>query len=144
MFPARRVYALEYIRQALKADQLHFVPAKKGYILRLPTHISPFVVNSRHALPIVKKLLQGMDLRQGQAWAYDPREIISNRRKRNRSAPYVHEPRPFIEWKANMEIWPLISQMEIDLSTTGEEEYINKGQEEEVGPSGAGSPAHKK
>ena len=85
-----------------------------------------------------------MDLRQGKTWAYDPQEIISNRRKRNRSAPYVHEPRPFIEWKANMETWPLISQMEIDSSTRGEEEGINKGQEEEVGPSGAGSPARKK
>ena len=45
VFPTRRFYALEYIRQALKADQLHFVPTKKGYILRLPTHISPFSVN---------------------------------------------------------------------------------------------------
>ena len=43
-----------------------------------------------------------------------------------------------------MEIWPLILQMEIDSSTTGEEKYINKGQEEEVGTSGAGSPTRKK
>ena len=49
-----------------------------------------------------------------------------------------------MEWKANMEIWPLVSQMETDSSATGEEEGINKGQEEEVGPSGIGSPSHKK
>lgn len=140
----RRVYALEYIWQTLKADQLHFVPAKKGYILRLPTTIAPFVVNSRLALPIVEKMFQGLDLRLGKGWAYDPREIISNKIKRNKSAPYMHEPRPFMEWRANIEIWPLISQMETDSSATGEEEDVNKGTGgEEEGTSGAVSP-HKK
>ena len=43
-----------------------------------------------------------------------------------------------------MEIWPLVSQMETDSSSIGEEEGINKGQEEEVGPSGTGSPSRKK
>ena len=72
VFPVRRVYALEYIWQALKADQLHFFPAKKGCILRLPIEIGPFAVNSRHALPIVEKMLQDMGLRLGKSWAYDP------------------------------------------------------------------------
>ena len=103
-------------------------------------------MKSRHTLQIVEKLLQGMDLRQGKTWPYDPWEIISNKRKRNKSTPYAHESRPFIEWRDNLETWPLISQMEIDSSTTGEGEDINRGQEEEeeVGPSGVGSPLRKK
>ena len=48
----------------MKVDQLHFLPTKKGFILKLPTTIDPFIVNSRHALPIVENLLKGMDLRQ--------------------------------------------------------------------------------
>ena len=69
-----------------------------------------------------------MDFRQGKAWPYDPRGIISNRRRRNKSTPYAHETRPFIEWRDNLETWPLLSQMEIDSSATGEEEEdVNKG-----------------
>ena len=34
--------------------------------------------------------------------------------------------------------------METDSSATGEGDDVNKGQEEEVGPSGAGSPLRKK
>ena len=66
LFPAMRIFSLEYICQTMKADQFHFVPAKKGYILKLPATISPFTVNSRHALSIVEMLLQGMDLVLGK------------------------------------------------------------------------------
>ena len=89
-------------------------------MLKLPTTIGPFVVNSRHALPVVEKLLQDMDLRQGKAWPYDSKGIISNRRKRNKSTPYMHEMMPFIEWQANLENWPFLSQMETDSFATGE------------------------
>ena len=57
VFPVRQFYALEYIQQALKADHLHFISAKKGYILRLPIEIGPFVVNSRHAFSIAEKMM---------------------------------------------------------------------------------------
>ena len=57
LFPAMWAFALEYICQTMKADQFHFVPAKKGYILKLPTTIGPFTVNSRHTLSIVETLL---------------------------------------------------------------------------------------
>ena len=144
VFPARWVYALEYIWQTLKFDQLHFVPAKKGFILKLPITIGLFIVNSIHTLPIIEKLLQGMDLRQGNTWPYDPREIISNRRRRDKSTPYAHESRPFIEWRANLETWPLISQMETDSSATRERGEANRGQEEEVGSSGTSFPLRKK
>ena len=56
----------------------------------------------------------------------------------------MHEPRPFMEWRANLEIWPLVSQMETDSSATGEEENVNKDTGgEEAGTSGA-VPPHKK
>ena len=56
----------------------------------------------------------------------------------------MHEPRPFMEWRANLEIWPLVSQMETDSYATGEEEDVNKGTgREEAGTSGA-VPPHKK
>ena len=115
-----RIFALEYLRQTLKVDQLHFTPVKKGFILKLPTTIGPFIVNSRHALPIVETLLKGMDLRQGKAWPYDPKGIISNKRRKMKSTAYAHKSKHFIEWRANLDTWPLLSQMETDSSATGE------------------------
>ena len=66
LFPTMWVFTLEYIHQTMKADQFHFVPTRKGYVLKLPTTISPFTVNSRHTLSIGEMLLQGMDLVLGK------------------------------------------------------------------------------
>ena len=46
-----------------------------------------------------------------------------------------------MEWRANLEIWPLFSQMETDSSATGEEEDVNRGiGGEEAGTSGVVPP----
>ena len=70
-----------------------------------------------------------MDLRQGKAWPYDPKGIISNKRKKIKSTAYAHEIRPFIEWRANIDTWPLLSQMETNSSATGEKGDIASTQE---------------
>lgn len=99
---------------------------------------------------MVENLLQDMDLRQGKAWPYDPKGIISNRRKKNKSTPYMHETRPFIEWRANLENWPFLSQMETDSSATREKEdtastrEAGKEQVEEAGASGEDAPHFKR
>ena len=117
LFPDMQVFAFEYICQTLKADQFHFFPTKKGYVLKLPTTISPFTIKSRHTLSTVENLLQGMDLVEGKAWPYDLKGILSNRKRKIKSTAYVHETRPFIEWRANLDTWPLASQMEVESST---------------------------
>jgi len=45
MFMPTRIFSLGFIRHSLNLDQIHFVPAKKGYIFKLPRILSPFVVN---------------------------------------------------------------------------------------------------
>ena len=117
VFPAMRVFALEFIRKTLKADQIHFVPPKKGYILKLPTLVGPFTINSRHVLSTMEKLLQEMDLLQGKVWPYNPKGVLSNRKRKIKSTTYVHETRPFIEWRANLDTWNLDAQMEVESST---------------------------
>lgn len=142
VFPAMRIFALEFIRQTLKADQIHFVPTKKEYILKLPTSVGPFTVNLRHALSTMEMLLQGMDLLQGKVWPYDPKGILSNRKRKIKLIAYVHETRPFIEWRANLDTWPLDAQMETESSAakgrgdTASAEIERKGQEDEASASG--------
>ena len=53
-----------------------------------------------------------MDLVLGKVWPYDPKGILSNRKRNIRSTTCVHDTRPFIEWRANLDTWPLASQME--------------------------------
>ena len=62
----------------------------------------------------------------------------------------MHETRPFIEWRANLENWPLLSQMDIDSSAKGEKtdaastREAGKEQVEEAGASGVCSPPFKR
>ena len=54
----------------------------------------------------------------GKVWPYDPKGILSNRKRNIRSTAYFHETMPFIEWRANLDTWPLASQMEAESSAT--------------------------
>ena len=63
--------------------------------------MGPFIVNNRQAIGEVKKALEDMNLQLGEKWAYYPHHIISNKRVENSYAPYVHEPRPYVEKLAN-------------------------------------------
>ena len=87
-------------------------------------------------------LLQGMDLIQGKSWPYDPKGILSNRKRKIKSTAYVHETRPFIEWRANLDTWPLDSQMEAESSVaegrgdTASAGTKRKGHKDEAGASG--------
>ena len=42
-----RIFSLEYIRQMIDADEVHFVSAKKKSQFRIKSHIIPFICNSR-------------------------------------------------------------------------------------------------
>lgn len=44
-----RIFALEYVRQRLNADEIHFVVAKKKSQFELKAHAGPFICNTRVA-----------------------------------------------------------------------------------------------
>lgn len=96
-----RIFSLEFIRQNLNVDQVHFVPMKKGYLFKFPKAVGPFIVNTRQDTQEVEKLLNDMCLLQVVEWAYDPHQIISKRRLENGYSAFVHESRPETEKLAN-------------------------------------------
>lgn len=57
----------------------------------------PFIINKKHVMEEVEKILQDMQFQQGDKWSYDPHQIVSIIRVENSYAPYVHESRPGIE-----------------------------------------------
>jgi hypothetical protein len=100
-----RVFALEYIRQSMNSDDIHFVPFKKKKQLRLKAQIGPFICNNRGAGDEAGKLLKEMKFPTSFVWHYDPYGIISDMRLKNKTGPYAHEPRPEIEKFANQTEW---------------------------------------
>jgi hypothetical protein len=96
-----RIFALEYIRQIMNSDDVHFVSLKKKQQLRLKGQIGSFICNNRGPGDEADRLLREMKFTTIFPWHYDPHDIISKMRVKNKNTPYVHEPRPEIEKYAN-------------------------------------------
>ena len=88
------IFALEFIRQSLNADQVHFLPMKKGFMFKFPMSVGPFVVNMRQAFDEVSKKLEETHLLLGEKWPYDPHIVISQRRIENGYSAFSHVSRP--------------------------------------------------
>jgi hypothetical protein len=96
---------LEYIRQIMNSDDIHFVSLKKKQQLRIKGQIGSFICNNRGAGDEADRLLREMKFTTSFTWHYDPYGIISEMKVKNKNAPYVHEPRPEIEKFANQVEW---------------------------------------
>jgi len=96
-FLPMRIFALEYIRQMINVDELHFVSAKKKSQFRIKSHIGPFICNNRVAGEEADKILKEMNFTHSFTWSYDPWGIISKKRVENNSIAYIHTQRPEIE-----------------------------------------------
>ena len=99
-FPVR-IFALEYIRQIINSDDIHFVSLKKKQQLQIKGQIGSFICNSRGAREEADRMLKEMKFFMSFPWHYDPYGIISEMRVKNKNIPYVHEARPEVEKFAN-------------------------------------------
>ena len=59
-----RVFALEYIRQIMNSDDIHFVSLKKKQQLRIKGQIGSFICNSRGTGEEVDRMLKEMKFLQ--------------------------------------------------------------------------------
>jgi hypothetical protein len=90
-FLTPRIFSLEFIRQRLNFDYVHFVSRKYKSSFKLKKEVGPFVVNTRTTLQVTENLLQDMGFQQGKIWIYDPHSIISTKRTGNGLTPYQHK-----------------------------------------------------
>jgi hypothetical protein len=118
-----RIFALEYIRQIMNSDDIHFVSLKKKQQLRIKGQIGSFICNSRGAGDEADKLLREMKFLTSFTWQYDPCGIISEMRVKNKNAPYAHEPRPEIERFANLTEWEPDTLVDVE-PTVGMERQV--------------------
>ena len=102
-----RLFSLEYFRQMINSDIIHFCNAKKKAQLRIKSQLGPFVCNSRDAGKEAKIILEDyLKLQKIFYWVpYDPNRFICDRRMKNKLSPYIHQRIPEIEQYANMDEW---------------------------------------
>jgi hypothetical protein len=100
-----RIFSLEYIRQMVNSDDIHFVAVKKKQQLRIKTQIGPFICNNRAAGEEADNLLKQMSFTQSFTWTYDPFGVISELRVKQRSTPYAHIQKPEVEKYMNQTEW---------------------------------------
>ncbi len=104
-FLPMKIFALEYIRQMINADELHFVLAKKKSQFKIKSQIGPFICNSRAAGEEGDKILKEMNFTNSFIWSYGPWGIISKKRVGNKSTAYIHTQSPEIEKYMNRIEW---------------------------------------
>ena len=112
---------MEYIRQMINSDDIHFVSLKKKQQLRIKGKIGSCICNSRGTREEADRLLKEMKFFVIFIWNYDPYGIISEMRIKNKNIPYVHASRPEIEKFANQKECEPNTLVEIeqqDLSVT--------------------------
>ena len=56
------IFSLEYVRQRLNSDEIHFVPNKYKVTFKLKKEVVPFILNTRSTLQMKKKRLSAMGL----------------------------------------------------------------------------------
>jgi hypothetical protein len=100
-----RIFALEYIKQMINSDDIHFVSFKKKQQLKIKIQIGSFICNSRAAGEEANNLLKQMDFSLNFPWNYDPFGIISKIRLKQKTSPYAHVPKPEIEKFMNHTDW---------------------------------------
>ena len=87
-----RLFALEYFRQMINSDIVHFCNAKKNAQLRIKSQLGPFICNSREAGKEAERILEDyLRLQKSFDWPpYDPNNFICDRRMKNKLSPYIH------------------------------------------------------
>jgi hypothetical protein len=109
-----RIFSLEYIRQMINLDDIHFVSLKKKQQLRIKGHIGSLICNSRAIGEEANKLLKEMKFSTSFLWQYDSCGITTEMMSKNKSSPYVHEPKPEIEKFMNQIEWGVNTLEEVE------------------------------
>lgn len=94
-FLTSRIFEFEFTRQRLHFETEHFIDYKKASNIKFHYNIGPFVIKTRLALPIIEKLLKAMNFREVDKTIYDPKQVISQGRPKNKNMNM----RKFKVWK---------------------------------------------
>jgi hypothetical protein len=109
-----RIFALEYIRQIINSDDIHFVSLKKKQQIRIKGQIGSFICNNHCVGEEADRMMRGMNFFMSFPWHYDMCGIISEMRVKRKNIPYVHESRPEVEKFVNQKAWEPNTLIEVE------------------------------
>ena len=87
---ASKLFSLEYIRKRLFTENEQFVKARKGCNIKFHYYIGPFVMSSLD-LSIVEQILESFNFQEAQRINYDPKKIVSKRKKTSRCGTFENQ-----------------------------------------------------
>lgn len=88
------LFALEYYRQIINANEVNFVNAKKKANFKIKDQLGPFICNSGEAGKEEDLILHRMKFQIIFVWIYDPLEFITKKRQKVKLGPFIHHPIP--------------------------------------------------
>lgn len=91
------IFSLEYIRQMINMDDLHFVSRKRKSQFKIKSNIGSFICKPRSTGVEADTLLKKMNFQPSFTWFYDPFSIIYALRAELKMSLYNHTPRSEIE-----------------------------------------------
>jgi hypothetical protein len=95
------ILVLDYIRQRLSFDYLHFISKTQNSSFVFPIQVFSLVIKSWFALNIVNKMTSSFGFRMGNIWKYGPYHIISKQHVAFNSFAFIHHVNHEIEMMAN-------------------------------------------
>lgn len=75
-----RIFALEYFRQIINSDDVHFMAVKKKTQFKVKSELGPFIFKKRQDGPEEDNMLQELKLTKSFMWQYDPHGVIREMR----------------------------------------------------------------
>ena len=90
-FLTDRVFSLEFARQRVHTENEHFLNNKKGCNISFHYTIGPFVIKSSQTVQILIEILESMKLQRIEKMNYDPRGVMSTRKKEVRIQAFKHQ-----------------------------------------------------
>lgn len=78
-FVGRRLFALEFLRQRLVAENDNFIKHKKASSLKFVFTMEPFVVKLVLAANVLDQILKSMGFENDKALRYDPKGVMNQR-----------------------------------------------------------------
>ena len=76
-FIGKRLFALEFLRQRLAAENDNFIKHKKASALKFVFTMEPFVVKSVLAANVLDQVLKSMGFESDKAFRYDPKGVMN-------------------------------------------------------------------
>lgn len=101
VFLTPRIFALEVLRQRLHSDQLHFSSKMHTTNLKFPITVGPFIVRNKLAIELIDGIMACFSFITNEACKYDPLQIISKKKKRQKRGGYEHQGTPEMTQLAN-------------------------------------------